>query len=48
MHYYGATFLLYTFIGLNIVNIILPIIFAIKTSKGKIESMYPVIIRLIK
>lgn len=48
MHYGNYPVLFYIFIGLYALNIILPITFAIKTSKGKMESPYPNIITLIK
>ncbi|RSK41660.1 helix-turn-helix domain-containing protein [Mangrovimonas spongiae] len=48
MHYGYYPILFYIFIGLYAINIILPIIFAFKTSKGKTESLYPSIIKLIK
>lgn len=48
MHYGYYPILFYVFIGLCALNIILPIVFAIKTSKGKNENLYPNIIKLIK
>lgn len=48
MHYGYYPILFYVFIGLYVLNIILPITFAIKTSKGKTEIFYPNIIKLIK
>lgn len=48
LHYGFYPILFYISIGLYAVNIIIPIIFAIKTSKGKTESLYPNIIKLIK
>ncbi|RKR12406.1 putative Tic20 family protein [Maribacter vaceletii] len=48
MHYGHYPVLFYIFIGLYVLNIILPIIFAIKTSKGHAENLYPNIIKLIK
>ena len=48
MHYGYYPILFYVFIGLNALNIILPIIFAIKTNKGKTQNLYPNIIKLIK
>ncbi|WP_265165454.1 DUF4870 domain-containing protein [Salinimicrobium tongyeongense] len=48
MHYGYYPILFYLFIGLYTLNIILPVIFAIKTSKGKTESFYPNLIKLIK
>jgi uncharacterized Tic20 family protein len=47
-HYGNYEILLYIFFGLYILNIILPILFAIKTNKGKTEKLYPNIIKLIK
>ena len=48
MHYGYYPILMYIFIGLYALNIILPIIFAIKTSKGNITGSYPKLLRLIK
>ncbi|AXT21069.1 DUF4870 domain-containing protein [Flavobacteriaceae bacterium AU392] len=48
MHYGTYKILFYVFIGLYTLNIILPILFAIKTNKGKTEKLYPSIIKLIK
>lgn len=48
MHYGYYPFLFYIFIGLYVLNVVLPIIFAIKTNKGKIEKFYPNLIKLIK
>jgi transcriptional regulator with XRE-family HTH domain len=48
MHYGTYEILFYVFIGLCALNIILPILFAIKTSKGITENLYPSIIKLIK
>lgn len=47
MHYTYAALFLYVLIGLYILNIVLPIIFAIKTNKGKSDNLYPLIIKLI-
>ncbi len=48
MHYGTYEILFYVFIGLYALNIILPIYFAIKTKNGKIDKLYPNIIKLIK
>lgn len=48
MHYGHYEILFYAFIGLYTLNIILPILFAIKMSNGKTESPYPNLIKLIK
>lgn len=40
--------LLYTFIALYVLNIVLPILFAIKMSHGKTESLYPNLMKLVK
>jgi len=48
MHYGNYPILFYIFIGLYILNIILPIIFAIKTKNEKTENLYPNIIKMIK
>ncbi|WP_369049310.1 DUF4870 domain-containing protein [Tenacibaculum sp. UWU-22] len=48
MHYRYSLILFYLWIGLYIINIILPIIFAIKTNKGKTRNLYPNFIKLIK
>lgn len=47
-HYYYEPILLYVSIGLYALNIILPIIFAIKTNNGKMDKLYPKLIQLIK
>jgi len=47
-HYGTYEVLLYIFIGLYVLNIILPILFAFKTNNGKTENLYPKIIKLIK
>ena len=39
---------IYIWIVLYVVNIILPILFAVKTSKGVVKNFYPNLIRLIK
>ena len=48
MHYGSYQILIYVFIGLYVLNIVLPIVFAIRASKGKIGAFYPNIIKLIK
>lgn len=48
MHQGYYPILFYLVIGLYVLNIILPIIFAIKTSKGKTDKLYPEIIKLIR
>ena len=48
MHYAYYPFLLYIFMALYALNILLPITFAIKTSKGKTENFFPTIMKLIK
>jgi len=48
MHNGTYQILFYTFIGLYVLNIILPITFALKTNKGKTVNLYPNIIKLIK
>ncbi len=48
MHYELYEILLYIFIGLYLFNIILPILFAIKTKNGKTENLYPNLINLIR
>ena len=48
MHYGHYPILLYLFIALYALNVILPVVFAIKTSKGKTQNLYPNIIKLIK
>ncbi|WP_245741080.1 hypothetical protein [Olleya namhaensis] len=40
--------MLYLIAFLTLTNLLLPIIFAIRTNSGKIEKMYPNIIKLIK
>ncbi|MDT0555047.1 helix-turn-helix domain-containing protein [Patiriisocius hiemis] len=48
MHYGYYPVLFYVFIGLYLLNVVLPILFAIKTSKGQTKGLYPNIIKLIK
>ncbi|MBQ0768241.1 MAG: helix-turn-helix domain-containing protein [Bizionia sp.] len=48
MHFGTYEILFYVFIGLYALNIILPIVFAIKTNNGNTEKLYPNIIKLIK
>lgn len=48
MHFEYYSILFYISIGLYTINIILPIIFAVKTNKGKTEILYPNVIKLIK
>lgn len=48
MRYGSYEIIFLMFIALYVFNIVLPIIFAIKTSKGKTKNLYPNIIKLIK
>ncbi|WP_433778634.1 DUF4870 domain-containing protein [Flavobacterium anhuiense] len=48
MHYGQSLMLLYIFIAFYILNIALPIFFAIKTSKKMSINLYPNLIRIIK
>lgn len=48
MHYENYNFLFYLFLGLYFINILLPILFAIKTANGNPKTMYPNLIRIIK
>ncbi|WP_029038012.1 helix-turn-helix domain-containing protein [Salinimicrobium xinjiangense] len=48
MHYGTLDIMLYIFFALYAVNMILPIVFAIKTKKGQIEEGYPTPFKLIK
>ena len=48
MHYDYHSIFLWIFIGLYSLNIMLPIIFATITNKGRIKKLYPGVIRLIK
>jgi transcriptional regulator with XRE-family HTH domain len=48
MHFGYYPILFYLSIGLYCLNIVLPVIFAIKMSKGKTEYLYPNLIKLIK
>ncbi|NBC59059.1 MAG: DUF4870 domain-containing protein [Bacteroidetes bacterium] len=48
MHYGNYEYFLYVFAGLYVLNIVLPIIFAVKTNKGKTNLMYPMLIRLVE
>ncbi len=48
MHYTYSSILLYIFIALYSMNIVLPIIFALKTKSGETENLYPNIATVIK
>lgn len=48
MHYGTYEVLFYIFLALYVVNIALPIVFAVRTSKGKTENRYPNLIKLIR
>ncbi|WP_244307325.1 DUF4870 domain-containing protein [Flavobacterium fluviatile] len=48
LHYGQYDILFYAFIVLYVLNVVLPIFFAVKMSNGKTESLYPSIIKLIK
>lgn len=48
MHYGYSQYIFLVFIGLYLINIALPIVFAVKSNKGKTDDLYPNIIRLIK
>jgi len=48
MHYAYHSIFLYIFIGLYVLNVILPIASAVFSTKGKTESLYPKLIQLIK
>jgi transcriptional regulator with XRE-family HTH domain len=47
-HIFSYHTVLYLFIGLNVLNVILPVYFACKSKKGETEKKYPTILRLIK
>lgn len=48
MHFGKFDILFYLFIALYTINIVLPIMFAIKTKNGEPRSMYPNLIKIIK
>ncbi|MEL1253431.1 helix-turn-helix domain-containing protein [Flavobacterium sp. DGU38] len=48
LHYGPYEILFYAFITLYVLNVILPILFAIKINQGKTESLYPNLIKLVK
>jgi transcriptional regulator with XRE-family HTH domain len=48
MHYQGYQNFLYIFLGLYLLNIMLPVWYAIKAKNGKTQNSYPNLIRLIK
>ncbi len=48
LHYGNYGVLLYLFICLCALNIILPVVLAVKTLKGQTDNLYPTIIKLIK
>ncbi|PCJ67445.1 MAG: DNA-binding protein [Bacteroidetes bacterium] len=47
-HWDYADMLFYAFVGLNLINMVLPILFAVRTKRGKPTNGYPSIIKLIK
>lgn len=47
-HYNNRLVFFFIFIGLYALNIILPILFAVKTKKGKTKYLYPILIKFIK
>ncbi len=48
MHYHYYEYFLFISIGLYIINITMPIYFAVKTNKGKTNLSYPKLIKLVK
>ncbi|MBB4119284.1 transcriptional regulator with XRE-family HTH domain [Mesonia hippocampi] len=48
MHYTYYAIPFYLCVGLYLLNILLPVFFAVKTSKGKTGNLYPSIIKLIR
>jgi transcriptional regulator with XRE-family HTH domain len=48
LQYKSYEILFYIFIGLYLLNIVLPILFAIKTKNGRTENLYPNLIKLIR
>lgn len=48
MHYGTYDVLFYIFLALYALNIVMPIVFAVRTSKGKTENCYPNLIHLVK
>ena len=48
-HFSGSyQILLYAFFGLILINMVLPVSFAIKTQKGNVKRLYPNLIKLLK
>lgn len=47
MHYNNANFFIYALVGLYVVNIVLPIIFAVNTKNSKKPNRYPTLIKLL-
>lgn len=48
MHYGSIDILFYAFLGLCAINIVLPIVFAIKAKQGQVEMSYPNLTRFIE
>nr|WP_297785879.1 helix-turn-helix domain-containing protein [uncultured Allomuricauda sp.] len=48
MHYGSFPILLYLFVGMYVLNMVLPIVFSIKSSKGETNKLYPTIIKFIR
>ncbi|MCI9846878.1 helix-turn-helix domain-containing protein [Flavobacterium pectinovorum] len=48
LHYGQYEILFYAFIALYVLNVILPILFAVKMNQGKTESLYPNLIKIVK
>lgn len=48
MHYKHANLFIYAFVGLYVINIVMPVVFAIKSKKGRHLNLYPELINIIK
>ncbi|RRO15896.1 helix-turn-helix domain-containing protein [Flavobacteriaceae bacterium 14752] len=48
MHYGNYEYFFFIFIGLYVVNIVLPIIFAVKANKGQTQIYYPKLIKFVR
>ncbi|MGX1023055.1 helix-turn-helix domain-containing protein [Flavobacterium sp. CS20] len=48
LHYGNYEYFFYVFAGLYVLNIVLPIIFAVKANKGQTQIYYPKLIKFVK
>ncbi len=48
MHYGNYEYFFFVFVGLYVLNIVLPVIFAVKANKGQTQTYYPKLINFVK